>query len=622
MKKGGSLHYLSLVGAIALGAILRFWHLDLKPLWMDEVITAIFSLGKSYQDLPMEVVFPLERVQEIFTFQPGVSCSQIAKNIASQSTHPPLFFCGMHTWLGWLSPLGHEWVAKLRSLPALFGVGAIAAIYCVNRVAFSRTSGLMAAAVMAVSPFAVYLSQEARHYTLPMLLITLGLLGLMQIQQDIFQRQKVRFLVWLGWAIINSISLYVHYFCVLAFLAQIATLLLLMYYPSTAKIYLKLQRQIWLSLILSISGVAISFVPWLMVMQSHFQRSETDWINSPVNIAPLYQTLISWVVMVIGLPVENQPLPIAVISGFLMLRFAIWLGWQIFKGLKLLWRTPTTHLATLTLLSFSGWVLLEFFAIVYLLKKDITLVPRYNFVYYPSFCALTAASIGRIQNSSGKVCYGGFPSWDASSHNGGKIRKRLAQLSAKLKLKNLLIFLLVGVISSIFVVSNLVFEKPFKPEQVAQNMNQKPSVPLMVVVGYRDYQDVALGLSFALALEKVRKVDLSSSSPPVPQKIDFRTSNQLNKSALSFPIGLSEKSDNFAFFKQSPDFSSVWQHLSQLPAPAISQLNLWVVGPGRKRRDYPQQVAISGQMNCTIDPTQHYRIGVPYQLYRCGNFKF
>jgi uncharacterized membrane protein len=588
MKKRISIHYLILIGAIALGAILRFWHLDLKPLWMDEVITAIFSLGKSYNDLPIGVVFPLERVQEIFTFQPKVSCPQIAENIARQSTHPPLFFCSMHAWLGWLSHDGQDWVEKLRALPALFGVGAIAAIYAVN-LAFSKTSGLTAASVMAVSPFAVYLSQEARHYTLPMLLITLELLGIMQIQQDIFLKQKVRFWVWFRWAIINSIALYVHYFCVLAFIAQIATLILLIYYPLYAKSIKQIKRQIWFALILSISAVAISFIPWFMVMLSHFNRSETDWLKTPAHIAPFYQTLINWVLMVISLPVENQPLPIAIISGFLMLMFAIWVGRQIFLGLRVLWRTPKTHLATLTLLSFSGWVLLEFFAIIYFLNKDITLVPRYNFVYYPSFCALIAASLSKSQKSFWKVKREHQSTQRADLARAAGSENRHSLLSAKVKSQNLLIFLLVGVLSSIFVVSNLVFEKPFKPEQVARNMNQNSAVPLMVVMAYRDYQDVALGLSFGLEVEKVRKIIKS------------------------------EKLDKFAFFKNSQELS-VWQQLSQLPAPAISKMNLWVIAPGIKRRDYPPQIAMS-QFNCTIDSTQHYRIGVPYQLYRCGDFK-
>jgi hypothetical protein len=130
-------------------------------------------------------------------------------------------------------------------------------------------------------------------------------------------------------------------------------------------------------------------------------------------------------------------------------------------------------------------------------------------------------------------------------------------------------------------------------------MNQDPSLALMMVVGYRDYQDVALGLSFALALEPLREVGK-------------------DKLISSSPSSASSSSSNVAFFKQSPDFAPVLQKLSQLPTPTATQLNLWVVGPGRKRKDYPQQITLSQQMTCTIDSLQHYRVGVPYQLYRCG----
>ncbi|MDH6058928.1 glycosyltransferase family 39 protein [Chrysosporum bergii ANA360D] len=541
------LHYLSLAAAVVLAAMLRFWHLDLKPLWMDEVITTIFSLGKNYHDLPLNIVFPLERVQGIFTFQPGVSCQQIAANLANQSTHPPLFFCAMYTWLAWMIPLGSEWVAKLRCLPALFGVATVAAIYAVNRVAFSPPSAIMAALIMAISPFAVYLSQEARHYTMPMFLITLALWGLMQIQQDIFLQQRLRVWVVILWSLVNIVGCYVHYFFILAFVAQIITLFILIYWGNHRKNN-KNKSQIYLTLIISISGVIIIFLPWMLVTFKHFQSAETNWLPATMHIAPLYQTLISWVLMVIALPVENQPLLITAVCGFLMISFAIWLGWQVWQGLTILWSDHTTHLATLTLLNFTIVVLLQFFAIAYILGKDITVVPRYNFVYYPSFCALLAASISKINNSK-------------------------------------FITLLVGTLSCIFVVSNLVWQKPFQPEQVAQKMNLNPSIPVMLVVGYNNYQDVALGLSFALALEKVR----SNTNP----------------------------ADSFAFLDKSRYSSTFWNQLGKMPTPITSEMNLWIVGPGMRKRDYPQQVGLLGDSVCTIDTSHHYRLGIPYQLYRC-----
>ncbi|WP_413173573.1 hypothetical protein [Anabaena azotica] len=548
------LHYLGLTGVITLGAILRFWHLDLKPLWLDEIITAIFSFGKNYRDLPLYVVFPLHQLQEVFTFQPGVSCSQIAENLASYSTHPPLFFCGMYSWLGWLNPLGTtDWVTKLRSLSVLFGVAAIMAIYGVNSIAFSPAAGILAALFMALSPFAVYLSQEARHYTLPMLLIILSLFLLIKIQQDIFTKQRVRFGVWLLWSIINSLGLYIHYFFSIAFSAEIATLLLIIYYGRTKIINL---RQICLYLIISTCGVIISYIPWLLAVFSRFRSSDTNWLPSPHHLEPIYHTLINWALMIISLPVENQPIGIVVICGFLMVVFTIWVGIQVFASLKLLWSQSTTHLSTLILLSFTFLVLFQFFIIAYLLGKDITLVPRYSFVYYPGFCALLAASLEKIRTTK-------------------------------------FIFLIVGIISCIFVVNNLSFQKPFLPDIVAKNMNLEADIPLMLVIKYDNYQDVAAGLSFALALEKLRNHEIQN---------EFNT---LNK-------------DSLAFVYKSADLSSLGNKVTKFYQFHKSRFNVWFVGSGMRKKDYAAQLTIAGQINCDIESTQHYRIGqFPYQLYRC-----
>ncbi|ADI65669.1 glycosyltransferase family 39 protein [Trichormus azollae] len=547
------LHYLGLTGVITLGAILRFWHLDLKPLWLDEIITAIFSLGKSYRDLPLYVVFPLHQLQEIFTFQPGVTCSQIAENLARYSTHPPLFFCGMYSWLGWLNPLGTDWVTKLRSLSVLFGVAAIMAIYGVNSIAFYPASGIIAALFMALSPFAVYLSQEARHYTLPMLLIILSLFLLIKIQQDIFTRQHVRFGVWLLWSILNSLGLYIHYFFSIAFSAEIATLSLIIYYGRTTIINL---RQICLYLTISTCGVIISYIPWLLVVFSRFRSLDTNWLPSPHHLEPIYHTLINWALMIISLPLENQSIGIAVICGCFMVVFTIWVGIQVFTSLKLLWSESKTHLSTLILLSFTFFVLLQFLIIAYLLGKDITLVPRYSFVYYPGFCALLAASLEKIRTTR-------------------------------------FIFLIVGIVSCIFVVNNLTFQKPFLPDLVAKNMNLEPDVPLMLVIKYDSYQDVAAGLSWALALEKLRYHEIQNQS------------NSFNN-------------DSLAFVYKSADLSSLTHKVGKFSHFHKSQFHLWFVGSGMRKKDYAGKLRIAGQINCDIEPTQHYRSGqFPYQLYRC-----
>ncbi|WP_199192095.1 glycosyltransferase family 39 protein [Chlorogloea sp. CCALA 695] len=534
------IHYLALTGTLFLGAILRLGNLEGKFLWLDEVITAIFSLGRNYNNVPLEVVIPFHQLQQIFTLVPEVSCTQIAQNIALQSTHPPLFFCLLHSWFGLVNPLSPSWVWTLRSFSVLWGASEVGAIYLLNTKAFSPSAGLTAAVMMAVSPFGVYLSQEARHYTLPVLLITLALLGLILIQQDIVSK-RLRVSIWIFWTTVNIIGLYVHYFFILAIVAEIVTLLGVMY--RNQRNFLRYS----IALTLAILAIIISFIPWLPVLTGHFNRPETSWIPSPHNVAPIYQILAAWLLTIATFPVENQPIPIVILSGLGTLVFGGGVLWLSFKGIKQLWKS--TNLSTFTLASFIIVVLLEFLAIVYFLGKDITITPRYNFVYYPAFLALVAAGLN-------------------------KNLERPQTFS--------LIFL-GSLLSCLFVISNLAFQKPYNPQQVAKTINLEPNLPVMVVMGYRDYQNVALGLSFALALEKVRD------------------------------------SGDFVFLERSPNgYESVWQKLALLPPLKAPLLNLWVIAPDLRQREYPPQLALS-KHSCFMDSEQHYRIGVPYQLYRCKN---
>ncbi|KAM3113207.1 glycosyltransferase family 39 protein [Phormidesmis sp. 146-33] len=554
-------HYLILLVAILIGAVLRFWNLDAKPLWMDEVITALFSFGRNYYDVPLEKVVSLNAIEQVFTFRSDSTCADIAQTISVQSVHPPLFFCWLHNWLGLLQ--SDSWVWNVRSLPALSGVFLVAALYYLNRVAFSIPAGLSAAFVMAVSPFAVYLSQEARHYTIPMLLITVSLVGLVRIGQDLRSRPQ-NWGVWLGWVVANSVGFYVHYFFILATIAQILTLIVLL--------KLTHSRHSILPLILAVGGIGLTYLPWLPTFVSHFSRPETDWLQStqPIwiqAIAPLYQLAAGWLLMTIALPVENQPLWVAIPSALLMLLFGGWVVWRVSRGIKRLWNAPDTHWETLILTTFVMAVLIEFLAIVYGLGKDITQVPRYNFIYYPAICALLGASLVAKRTDQ-------FRSPPHSS-----------LLTPHFSLLTLLI---VGFISCGFVVNDRVFLKPYHPQQVASSMLTSGSS--VVVMAYEDFQEIALGLSFALALE--RPLTNDSKRPPHSDRT------------------------NFAFLGRSTQsYESFWRKLPTLKTEIIPQ-NLWLIAPGLRKSDFPTQLSLNSTL-CQIDLDRYYRVGVPYQGYRC-----
>lgn len=537
------MHLLILVLILTVGAALRFWNLDVKPLWMDEVITALFSLGRSYYDVPLETVFQVSALDQVFRLNP-TTCANITQTISVQSVHPPLFFCWLHQWVQ-IVP-GH-WVWQLRSLPALVGVVAIAAIYYLNRIAFSKSAGLVAAITMAVSPFAVYLSQEARHYTVPMLFVIMALLGLIQIQQD-WQKQRIRFNVWIGWAIVNSVGFYVHYFFSLAIVAQILTLITS--HVMRIRSNQPSQKSNWIAIVLSSLSIGLFCLPWLPTFISHMTRPETDWLEVTKTgalsiLAPFYQSLAGWLVMSIALPVEYQPIWKAVTAGVLMLLFGGWLAWQVTKGVQKLWNDSQTHWETLTLISFLAWMLLQFLAIVFVLGKDITQVPRYNFVYYPAVAGLIGAGLWKQFRTQ-------------------KNQSRFYSL-----------IITVSAISSVLVVTNFVFLKSYNPDRVAADILSSNMKPPLVIMAYQDFQDVALGLSFALALHR--------------------------------------KEASFALFSRTQGYEQFWRQLSQSEHRSQS---LWVIAPGLKRQDFPQKLSLSGA-TCTLNPAQHHRIGIPYQGYEC-----
>ncbi|HME03144.1 MAG TPA: glycosyltransferase family 39 protein [Solirubrobacteraceae bacterium] len=96
----------------------------------------------------------------------------------------------------------------VRSLSALFGVLTIPVAFGAGRAAVSKRAGLMAAALIAVDPFLVYYSQEARSYALFALLATCSLWAFVSI----LRRPSTHSL--LAWGLIAALALATHYFAI------------------------------------------------------------------------------------------------------------------------------------------------------------------------------------------------------------------------------------------------------------------------------------------------------------------------------------------------------------------------------------------------------------------------
>ena len=179
-------HVWAVLGLTALGAALRFPTLDRQSYWLDELVTV--SLLR--RDL-------------------GDMLGQIPETEAT----PYLYY--VLAWL-WASAFGLGEVG-LRSFSALAGTATVPVAYGAGAALVSRRAGVVAAALVAVSPFLVWYSQEARSYAL---LVLLGAGSLLAFAKAL-ERERLALVTW---ALVSALAVATHYFAVFLVSAEAAWL--------------------------------------------------------------------------------------------------------------------------------------------------------------------------------------------------------------------------------------------------------------------------------------------------------------------------------------------------------------------------------------------------------------
>lgn len=137
------LHYLVLGGVLAVGLALRLLQVERETLWTDEAMTLLIA------HWPLKQLF-LEPVDPT----PGIYYALVKAFVPDGAG-----------------------LAAIRAISVVFGVGAIAAIYAVGRLAIGRSAGLIAAAILALALPMIDYSQEGRPYSLLILLTLLSATG-------------------------------------------------------------------------------------------------------------------------------------------------------------------------------------------------------------------------------------------------------------------------------------------------------------------------------------------------------------------------------------------------------------------------------------------------------------
>jgi len=233
------------------GVFFRLYHLDRKTFWEDEALGAMHTLGYTES----EIVSASPNVRDAAAMQRYLSLPRedslgaTVRSLALEDPqHPPLYYLLAHVWVRFFGSS----VASIRSLAAIFGILALPCAYWFARELFDD-SGVAATftALLALSPFYVLYSQEAREYSL--WTVTTLLMCVMFLR-------AVRIGNVVAWALYSAafaISLYVFPFSALVALGQGLYLLL----RERGKV-----RGPLLAFVAASFAGAAAFVPWLVVV--------------------------------------------------------------------------------------------------------------------------------------------------------------------------------------------------------------------------------------------------------------------------------------------------------------------------------------------------------------------
>jgi hypothetical protein len=170
---------------LLLGWGLRLWRLDYQELRGDEVFGYFFSL-RPFDDM-------------------------VQATVDLQEPHPVASYVVQQEWLGWA---GHSEFA-LRFSSVWFGLLAVVLLWrLAQALTLPTTTALLATLLLAISPYTIWHSQDARMYSMSLALTTAST----WLMIGWLQRQRRSWAI--AYTVVSWLALHTHYFSVFVLVAQ------------------------------------------------------------------------------------------------------------------------------------------------------------------------------------------------------------------------------------------------------------------------------------------------------------------------------------------------------------------------------------------------------------------
>lgn len=272
---------------LVLGIFFRFANLEKKVYWLDEGYTSLRISGytesefiQEFGDGQIKEIKSLQKYQRITAEK---TVFDTVKGLAiEESQLTPLYFVAVRFWV----QLFGDSIAVTRSLSAVFSVLALPCMYWLCLELFeSSVTAWLAVAIIAVSPFQVVYAQEARPYSLFVMLILLSSAVLLR-----GMRRKTNS-SWAIYAVTLVVGFYSHLlFGIVAIGHGIYVLIVEKF---------RFNKTVIRYLLASIAGL-IALSPWIIafIKNSGNATDKTSWLSLR---RPVSELIKSWV-----LNISNQ----------------------------------------------------------------------------------------------------------------------------------------------------------------------------------------------------------------------------------------------------------------------------------------------------------------------------
>ena len=264
-----------IITLLVIGVFFRFVNIDKKIYWGDEVLSSLRISGYTQSEMKKQLgngsLIGIEDLHKYQHLNPDKKAIDTIKGIILEDSQIlPLYILISRFWV---ECFGNS-IAAVRSFSAFISLLTFPCLYWLCQELFeSSLVGWIAIGLVAISPIHIVYAQEARSYSLGILISSVALLRAMRLQTKVS---------WCIYVATLSIGFYTHlFFTLVAFAQGIYVVTIERFRLSKTLIYY----------LLSLLAGFLTFVPWIWIIITNPQPEAVTWASTKQT---LFMSVVRW----------------------------------------------------------------------------------------------------------------------------------------------------------------------------------------------------------------------------------------------------------------------------------------------------------------------------------------